>query len=374
MNILLVGGSSQLMDTMVEIVNKNGHKSYVLMEGGKRSSAYRHAFEKYSFSYQDESVKDIMQGVQPDVVLFMGAQDTSFAWMDKGSRELSRYTASVANLISVYAAYTKGRFIYLSSEEIYGTRGQTYASGADENTRPAPEGYRAMAILQGEGICENCRRTLEKDVVILRLDHLYGMPQKGQRGGDFCFRKCVEAVKTGTVSGDSRNVFSMLHVKDAAAFIYAVMTAENHQYGDYQLSSMKELNGLELAHMISEEASFPVDVQEKENDGEIQCMLNGSRFAGEFGLSAFADYRKEVREIVRVVNRDKNSYINPEEMTGRNRNRLGTVIKNILPFVENLVCCVIFAFLSSQVAGGRYFERLDFFLLYVLLFALMHGQ
>lgn len=373
MNVLLIGGPSQLMDTMVDTVNKNGHRAYLLMEGGRNSCAYRHAFEKYSFSYQDESVKDIMQSVKPDAVLFMGAQDTGFAWEEKGSRELSRYVASVANVISVYAAFGKGRFIYLSSEEIYGDRGDSSAGGLSEEAAPAPEGYRAMAVLQGEGICENCRRTQGKDVVVLRLDHLYGMPRKGQTEGDVCFRKCLEAVRTGAVSA-GRKTFSMLHVKDAAAFIYAVMSAESHAHGDYQLSSMRELSELELSQIISEEAGFPVKVLERKDGGTGRHVLNASRFTQEFGLSATADYRKEVREIVRFIKRNKSSYVDPEESGGGNRWSVDAVVKKIFPFVENVVCCVLFSLLSSQAAGSRYFERLDFFLLYVLLFAIMHGQ
>lgn len=371
MNVLLIGGPSHLMDTMVDVLNKNGHKSYLLMEGGRDSSAYKHAFEKYSFSYQDESVKDIMQSIEPDAVLFMGAQDSSFAWEEKGSRELPRYTASVANIVSLYAAFSKGRFIYLSSGEIYG---DGYAGSLSEEAQPAPDGYRAMAVLQGEGICENCRRTQGKDVVILRLDHLYGMPRKGQTEGDICFHKCLEAVKMGTVFADGRSTFSMLHVKDAAAFIYAVLSAESHRYGDYQLSSMQELSELELAQMISEEAGFPVKVQEQERGGNRRQVLDGSRFTGEFGLSALADCRREVREIVRFMKRSKSSFTTPGETAGGERQRLSAVIKTIVPFVENLICCVLFSLLSSQVAGSRYFERLDFFLLYVLLFAIMHGQ
>lgn len=374
MNVLLIGGPSQLMDTMVDILNKNGHKSYLLMEGGKYSSAYKHAFEKYSFSYQDESVKDIMQSIEPDAVLFMGAQDTSFAWEEKGGQELCRYTASVANIISLYAAFAKGRFIYLSSEEIYGGHGESYANSLSEETPPAPDGYRAMAIMQGEGICENCRKAQGKDVVVLRLDHLYGMPRKGQTEGDICFRKCLEAVKTGTISASGRDVFSMLHVKDAAAFIYTVMSAESHEYDDYQLSSMRELSELELAQIISEEADFPVKVLERESGGDRRQVLDASRFTQEFGLNAITDNRKEVREIVRFMKRNKSSYTAPGETADGNKQHLRAVIKTIVPFLENIICCVLFSLLSSQVAGSRYFGRLDFFLLYVLLFAIMHGQ
>ena len=370
MNVLLIGGPSQLMDMMVDIVNKNGHKSYLLMEGGKFSSAYRHAFEKYSFPYQDESVKDIIRSVAPQVVPYMGAQDTSFSWGEKGSRELPRYTASIAYVLSVYAATVReGRFIYLSSDEIYG---DIYANDFVEETAPSPEDYRAMAILQGEGICENYRKTQGTDTVILRIDHMYGVPRKEQKEGGVCFSQCLEALKTGTIAASGENVFSMLHVKDAAAFIYAVMSAGSHQRGDYQLSSMKDLSELELARIISEEAGFPVQVQEQVVPKGRRRVLNGSRFTKEFGMNALADYRKEVGEIIRYMNRNKDSFLAPEEK--EKKKRLGAFIKGAIPFVENLICCVIFIFLNSQAVGSRYFGRLDFLLLYVLLFAIMHGQ
>ena len=372
MNVLLIGGPSQLMDTMVDVVNKNGHKSYVLMEGGKLSSAYRHAFERYSFPYQDESVKDIIRSVEPQVVLFTGAHDPSFAWEEKGSRELPRYTASIAYILSVYAALVKGgRFIYLSSDEVYG---DIFANDLIEETNPAPEGYRAMAILQGEGICENYRRTQGTDAVVLRIDHLYGMPRKDQKEGGVCFQKCLEALKTGKISATGEDVFSMLHVKDAAAFIYALMAAESHKRSDYQLSSMQDMSELDLAKIIAEEADFSIKVEERVIPKGRRRVLNSQQFTKEFGMSAFADCRKEVGEIIRYMNRNKSSFLNPEETGDGKKKRLGAFIKGAIPFVENLICCVIFIFLNSQAVGSRYFGRLDFLLLYVLLFAIMHGQ
>jgi nucleoside-diphosphate-sugar epimerase len=277
-------------------------------------------------------------------------------------------------IVSSYAAFSKGRFIYLSSEEIYGDSGDLCPNGLSEEALPSPNGYRGTAVMQGEGICENCRKAQGKDVVVLRLDHLYGMPRKGQKEEGICFRKCLESVKSGTVSAAAGNTFSMLHVKDAAAFIYAVMSAKDHKCGDYQLSSMKEISELELARMISEEAGFPVDVLERETGGNKRRMLNGSRFAEEFGLRAIADNRKEIGEIVRFMKHSRSAYVDSEEAAAGGKARLRAAIKGAFPFVENVVCCVLFGLLSSQAAGSRYFERLDFFLLYVLLFAIMHGQ
>lgn len=375
MNVLLIGGASQIMDAMVDVVNKNGHKSYLLMEGGKKSSAYKHAFEKYNFPYEDESVKDIIKSIKPEVVLFMGAQDTAFDWEGKGSRELARYTGAVTNILSVYASVAKGRFIYLSSDEIYG---DSYVSNIPEEMMPAPKGYKAMAIMQGEGICESYRKLQGIETIVLRLDHLYGLPQKGQKEGDVCFRMCREALRTGTISADSRNIFSMLHVKDAAAFIYSVMNAKEHNETCYHMSSMKELNELELANIIREEAGFHVEILEHAADESRRCILNGDKFIGEYGICAITGYQKEIGEIIQYMRRYKDSFVSSQEAdrgaAKKDSKNMNTVIKSLIPFAENLICCVFFYFLNSQAAGSRYLGRLDFLLLYVLLFAIVHGQ
>lgn len=375
MNVLLIGGASQIMDSMIDVLNKNGHRSYLLMEEGNSSSAYKHAFEKYVFPYEDESVKDIIKSIRPDIVLFMGAQDTGYDWDGKGSRELARYTAAIANILSVYSLVDGGRFIYLSSDEIFE---DFYANNITEETLPTPNGNKAMAIVQGEGICENYRKLMGMDAIVLRLDHLYGIPQKKQTRGDICFNMCREALEKGSISADSRHIFSMLHVKDAVAFIYSIMIAERPKADCYHMSSMKELNELELAQMIRENAGFHVEIEEYAGDEGQRRILDGSKFIDEYGNHAIADYRKEVGEVIQYMGRHKNTFVRSQEKTGGQKKNsfpdVQTIMTSVLPFVENLLCCVFFYFLNSQVAGSRYLGRLDFFLLYVLLFAIVHGQ
>ena len=54
--------------------------------------------------------------------------------------------------------------------------------------------------------------------------------------------------------------------------------------------------------------------------------------------------------------------------------RAGWFFKAIIPFLENIICFIFFYRLNQYVAGSTYFSRLDFYLLYVLLFAIVHGQ
>lgn len=46
----------------------------------------------------------------------------------------------------------------------------------------------------------------------------------------------------------------------------------------------------------------------------------------------------------------------------------------MIPFAENLLCFLPFFLLNNWMAGSAYFQNIDFYLLYVLLFAITYGQ
>ena len=77
MNVLLIGGASKVMDVMIDKLNKSNHRIYLLTgQKGKdreRGISRKRVFERYDFLYDSESVKDVMESVRPEVVLFMGA-------------------------------------------------------------------------------------------------------------------------------------------------------------------------------------------------------------------------------------------------------------------------------------------------------------
>ena len=107
MNVLLIGGASKVMDVMINKLNKSDHRIYLLTgQKGKdkeRGVSRKRVFERYDFLYDSESVKDVMESVRPDVVLFMGAYDTNFEWRHHGRTESVRYTSSLINILSAYS-------------------------------------------------------------------------------------------------------------------------------------------------------------------------------------------------------------------------------------------------------------------------------
>ena len=106
MNVLLIGGSSRMMDAIIDKLNKNGHRLYVLTGRRDKRFSYKHIFERYDFEYEDDSVKDIFESIKPDMVLFLGAYDTNFSWQ-RARQDSVHYAAALMNILSAYSVVGK---------------------------------------------------------------------------------------------------------------------------------------------------------------------------------------------------------------------------------------------------------------------------
>ena len=72
MNILLVGGSCSLMDSMILKLRKEGHRVFLLTGDKYRHNKYQKVFERYDFAYDCENLNDILESVNADVTILMG--------------------------------------------------------------------------------------------------------------------------------------------------------------------------------------------------------------------------------------------------------------------------------------------------------------
>ena len=374
MNILLAGGSSKIMDAMIDKLNKGGHRVYLLTGQKEKKNSYRHVFERYNFLYSDDNIFLIMESVKPDVVLFTGAYDSNFDW-SKGRQEAVRYTSSLINMLSACSVVKNSRFLYLSSQEVYSGN---YKKNVEEQETVSPDSYKAMAIAQGEEICDSYRKMRGTDAVILRADGIYGIPQKGREEDDPCFQMCLEALKTGSISVSKANTFSMLYLNDAIELIYKTVIEKELIESCYHISSMEEIDSLQLAGLIKDEMGADITVADNRTGESSRLILNGNRYKEELGQELFVHYPEGVKQVAQYMKKHKDSYIDAKAAGGGWQEKLRyntrSVLGNIVPYIENLVCFFLFFLLNNQVAGSRYFERLDFYLLYVLVFATIHGQ
>lgn len=374
MNVLLVGGGSRMTDAVIDKLNKGKHRIFLLTGRRDRKFSYKHVFERYDYPYEDESIKDIFDSVKPDMVIFMGAYDTNFDW-HRERQESVRYTASLMNIMATYSMVGKGKFIYFSSHDVYGG---SYHNDVPESVTVSPRGFKAMAIAQGEEICDNYRKTQGIDTLVLRFDHLYGVPRKGQEESNPCFKMCLEALKTGRVSASDRRSFSMLYLNDAVELAYKVMMEEQPALSCYHISSMEEINEIKLAELVIKAMGGGVRLVNNSVGEKFRLVLDGRAYQEEYEQNIFVNYDKGVEQVVKYMKRNADSFISAEDAGGSRAGRIWhgikVTFKRIFPFVENLICFIPFFILNSKAAGSEYFNKLDFFLLYVLLFAIVYGQ
>lgn len=375
MDVLLVGGAGRFLEALVGKLKKEGHRLYVLTGSESQMAEYPHVFEKYNFSYDNECIREICESVNPDIVLFMGAYDTNFTFGPKKQDAVS-YAAGLLNVLSAIASIGRAKFIYLSSEQVYQVSRSTDIRELDPVT--AADDW-SLAVAQGEEMCLNYHYNMGLDVIILRMDHVYEVPKYLSDIHEVCGFLCLEAFRSGELHASEGDRFSMLFVDDAAEFIYQVIRKREHRWPLYNVSSGEVISGMALAEKI--QRLFPqgkIRVIQDTEDVDVSIVLNSRPFEEEFGIRIFHPIDEVVPRIVKYMRQHKTEFClkqsKKETFFTKLTTVFGQVFQTVLPFVENLVCFIPFFMLNNRAVGSEYFEKLDFLLLYVLLFAVVYGQ
>ena len=372
MVVLLIGGESRLMDGLISKFNKDGHRVYLLTGSRNAKTSYQKVFEKYNFNYDSDSIRNILVSTIPDVVIFTGAQDTHYRWED-ARKEAVQFSTDLTNILSAYSSVKEGRFLYLSSEEVFG---KSYPEDIREEESVSASSFQAIAIAQGEEMCKSYYSTRGMESIVVRIDHLYGIPEKGKLKRDPCFLMTLEMLKSKKITANGRIFFSMLHQNDAIEFIYRLAVAEHVKYPIYHISSGQVISQQQLAQMIAQAAQTGVEVFDNTTGSGYRLVLSAERYNEEFNGKIFVGYEDGVKAVVQYMKRHCDSFLRmQDDQTGAG------ILQNILqifhllvPYIENMICFIPFFMLNNRAVDSAYFSKLDFYLLYVLLFAIVYGQ
>lgn len=380
MNILLIGGPGSLINNIIIKLNKEGHRIYLLTGSKNKQTPYQKVFERYHFTYDSPCLSEIFESVSPDITLYLGAYDTNFSWEEE-EKDAAAYVSSLTNLLMAYSRKRLGTFIYLSSEEVYSGHYEENIS-EHETLTPAEKNHRSMALALGENLCENYRRYREKDIVTLRLDHLYSIPKKRKEINNICSKFCLEAMQKGTITIVEENRFSMLYETDAVEYIYRLFAKREHHCPVYNLASSTEISEYDLAVIIRD----AVCENKEEPEVEIICrpvqgerrVLDNHLFDSEFGNPFCCEVSTIAGRTVGLFKKKSHTFLRGDKAKlpfwKRVLQKSGWFVRASIPFIENIIGFFLFYFLESTVADISFFAKMDFFLLYVLVFAIYYGQ
>ena len=373
MNILLAGGSCSLINSMILKLRKEGHRVFLLTGDKYRHNKYERVFEKYEFSYDCENLNDILESVNADVTILMGAFDTNYRW-DGEEREIVLFISHLVNILVAYSVKNKKRLIFLSSDEIYNGN---YTEDIKEEEPFSGVGIRADALSQAEEICDNFRINRSLDIITLRLDHLYNIPKERKDVNNICADMCLNCMCDGHIKAKTDHTFSLLYENDAVEYIYQFIKTSNHKYSLYNLSSNDVVSEVKLAAMIQKAMEIESNIVAF-SDSNGRCVLSGNRFEREFGVHAFGNLEKNIKDMVSYMKKHESVFLKGDDLKlswwKMLYEKWKWMIRTLFPFFENLVCFVPFFMMNNRTVGSEYFANLDPFLLYVLLFAIVYGQ
>ena len=375
MDIMLVGGLSPMMRKLSLKLYKEGHRIYVLSGNRNPSIHYDYAFEKYDFPYDSASVEEVFRSVNPDVTIILGAFDGNLSGEDP-KREAVRYAAGLQNILLSWSVLEKGRLIYLSSAEVYGNSHQIPVA---ESIRPVPRGIRPLMLFQGEESCRFYQEELKKDVLILRVDRIHDVPKdKREAAFGICQRKCLDAFQNGAVSYRKNHQYGLTYMGDAVESIYKLVACESHKYGLYHISSGEAYSELQIAEAI--EKYFGKELEKIDNTLEDQnsAILSNERIKEEFGFQIWCKPEETIQKTLSYMKKHSGRFLDRThpglDIWHRIYFKTMELFGALVPYIENLIFFIPFFMLNNRAAGSQFFSKLDFYLIYVLLFAVVHGQ
>ena len=168
MNILLIGGCGSLINNLIVKFKKEGHRVYLITGDRYSNAPYQRVFEKYNFPYDASCLKEIFESIKADVTIYLGAFDTNYKWENEEAEAVA-YSSGLMNILMSQSVNDSGRFIYLSSEEVFGLGSDNDLTEYDEKKS---DNVRGMVLAQAEEMCESYKTYKNMDVVTLRMDQL----------------------------------------------------------------------------------------------------------------------------------------------------------------------------------------------------------
>lgn len=373
MKIFIVGSYHTFTTELIQFFHKEGDKVYVLHEDNSHTRKPRGVFEQYHFSYLSDSITEILDSVRPDAVIYTGAYDTGFSWSNVRNESM-HFISGLINLLIASDLHHVKQFIYLSSHEVYQANSDTPILETNPTT---PRDYKGIAIAQGEELCRQFQETTNLEVSILRLSHLYQIPENGNEIHDLCSSMCLEALRTGTIRSDAKKIISMIYSSDAVYGIFQFLHTPGSKKLYYHLTGETAISQKEIADLIAEEDP---DIMVLDHTVGItrQTVLDGNSFNREFHFSISHSYQKTIPMVYRSMKKRSKKFLTREELERhgskfRFLRQLKPVLQAFFPYLENLLLFIPVFMINNRAVGSQYFDKLDFFVLYVLLFAGIYG-
>lgn len=228
------------LDNLKEVED---HPNYQFIQGDIRNRALiEELFERYQFqgvvhfaaeSHVDNSIKDPGVFIETNVNGTYNLVDVAYrSWFDEP--------------FQVKKAFENARFHHISTDEVYGSLGET--GKFTEETPYAPNSPYSASKASSDMIVRSYHHTFGVNTVITNCSNNYGPHQHDEKLIPTIIRKALAGEEI-PIYGDGKNIRDWLYVLDHCEAIDRVFS--NGNAGEtYNIGGDCEKSNIELAHLI----------------------------------------------------------------------------------------------------------------------------
>lgn len=373
---MIVGEYGFMMNHLIERLYREKCDIYTI--AGKRSkekAAKLPPHNIFEFSTDGLDVKYIIQCVQPDTVIFMGAQDDAFNW--KEDMTAAAFSSRLTNVLICAKTNQVRHFIYLSSMSVFG---DNYDEAVNEETVPETDKIKDMIIYNGECLCQ-LYDGAGMNVTILRFPLIYGPSHFVYEKLNPVEEMFFDAKKRGVIKSTGYGSFMTIYVSDAVDAVYKVLMREECSQKLYHIEGKRVTSDKELSDYMEKELEGPVSIDAGENK-KRNMFPDGTKFIEEFRYSPLIELEAGLKRTGKFVETHYNA-LNEKVLTAEEREQkkakeqfrknLFTILGKGRRIVENIALFVLAFLITYQFGFMNIFSGIDFMLLYVLIASVAFG-
>lgn len=263
-----------------------------------------HKFQKVvhfaAESHVDNSISGPSEFIQTNIVgTFNLVQSAYKTWM-KGPNDLRD-------------EFKNSRFLHISTDEVYGTLGETGLF--TETTSYAPNSPYSASKASSDFIVRSYSHTFGLPVVTTNCSNNYGPNQHKEKLIPTIIRKAISGEPI-PIYGDGKNVRDWLYVMDHCSGIYRAL--ENGKLGEtYNIGGRNERENIYIANVICEllDEMLPKENSYKEQitfvkdraGHDFRYAIDASKIESELGWKAIENFESGIKKTIGwyLENRDR---------------------------------------------------------------------
>lgn len=318
-------------------------------------------FQQYDFEFVNERIVNVVENIKPDMIIFMGNVEDNTATSFE-HKESVNYISGLTNVVAAAKYSGVKKFVYISSIDV--CEGNI-DEPVEENSFVKPVTSRMKTYLQGEQLCGFYREEGVFDVSIIRIPTVFGTFGEYYVKGNIVEKIISLGLKTREVTINPNKYHNLIDLNDAIEACYDIaFRIDGIQDLPFHVPGIK-YNEKQIADIVNNEMNKKLEIQEK--PVEISCRVDYAK--GRLEKQGFVLRRNLEDEIGVILNTIKENEIQEIKKKRRNAN----ASKFIFALLENIVLFAIAYLLTMITANNWIGEVVDFYLLYVILIAVVHG-